>query len=157
MVNWVVDHRSDYGALRVLNGARSPQDLVFTNEFYDDRGMAGRSLVTAALLFETPEGAMDALQVFADSRDEFWEEWQALDAVSGVNGIAQTGRQGTDNVADVYPTTGFVMQVANVCLLIGSQGGAQSGEPIPEDLMRSIAERLLARAQDRLAQIQAGG
>ena len=33
VVNWVVDHRSDYGALRVLNGARSPQDLVFTNEF----------------------------------------------------------------------------------------------------------------------------
>lgn len=33
VVNWVVEHRSDYGALRVLNGARSPQDLVFTNEF----------------------------------------------------------------------------------------------------------------------------
>ena len=33
VVNWVVEHRSDYGSLRVLNGARSPQDLVFTNEF----------------------------------------------------------------------------------------------------------------------------
>ena len=33
VVNWVVEHRSDYGRLRVLNGARSPQDLVFTNEF----------------------------------------------------------------------------------------------------------------------------
>ncbi len=33
VVNWVVEHRADYGALRVLNGARSPQDLVFTNEF----------------------------------------------------------------------------------------------------------------------------
>ena len=33
VVNWVVEHRSDYGELRILNGARSPQDLVFTNEF----------------------------------------------------------------------------------------------------------------------------
>ncbi|MDP2663569.1 MAG: FAD/NAD(P)-binding protein, partial [Dehalococcoidia bacterium] len=33
VVNWVVEHRADYSALRVLNGARSPQDLVFTNEF----------------------------------------------------------------------------------------------------------------------------
>lgn len=33
VVNWVVEHRSDYRELRILNGARSPQDLVFTNEF----------------------------------------------------------------------------------------------------------------------------
>jgi NAD(P)H-flavin reductase len=33
VINWVVDKRSDYGALRILNGARSPHDLVFTNEF----------------------------------------------------------------------------------------------------------------------------
>jgi hypothetical protein len=77
-----------------------------------------------------------------------------LNPVSGANGIAQVGRQGTDNVPDIYPTIGFAMQVANVCLLIGSQGGAESGDPLPEDLMRSIAEKLLARAQTRLAEIQ---
>jgi hypothetical protein len=46
------------------------------------------------------------------------------------------------------------MQVANVCLLVGSQGGYESGDPFPEDLMRSIAEKLLARTQERLVEIQ---
>lgn len=33
VVNTVIDHRSDYGSLLIINGARSPQDLVFANEF----------------------------------------------------------------------------------------------------------------------------
>ena len=45
VVNWVVEHRSDYGALRVLNGARSPQDLVFTNEFDTWRSSPNSDLV----------------------------------------------------------------------------------------------------------------
>ncbi|OFW61928.1 MAG: hypothetical protein A2133_06900 [Actinobacteria bacterium RBG_16_64_13] len=129
-------------------------NLFFTNEFSDDFGKSGRSLLTAALLFETVEGAAEAVKIFADSRDELWEEWQPLAAVSGANGIAQIGRQGTDNISDIYPTIGFGMQVANVYLLVGSQGGAQSGDPLPEALMRSLAEELLARAQDRLAEIE---
>ncbi len=44
VVNWVVEHRSDYGRLRVLNGARSPQDLVFTNEFDLWRSSPGSEL-----------------------------------------------------------------------------------------------------------------
>jgi len=132
-------------------------NIFFTNEFHDDFGNSGRSLVTAALLFETPEGAAQALNVFADSRDEFWQEWQPLPSVPGANGIAQTGRCGPDKDTDIHPTIGFGMQVANVYLLIGSQGGHESDQPLPEDLLRSTAEQLLARAQDRLAQIQAGG
>ncbi len=33
VINTIVDHRSDYGSLLIINGARSPQDLVFANEF----------------------------------------------------------------------------------------------------------------------------
>ncbi|MDP2662297.1 MAG: FAD/NAD(P)-binding protein [Dehalococcoidia bacterium] len=44
VVNWVVEHRSDFGRLRVLNGARSPQDLVFTNEFDVWRSSPGTEL-----------------------------------------------------------------------------------------------------------------
>jgi hypothetical protein len=129
-------------------------NLFFTEEFYDSRGLSGRSLVTAALLFETPEGAADALQVFADNRDQTWQDLQLLPTMPGTNGIAMKGRQGTDNTDDLYPTIAFMQQVGNLCLIVGSQGGAESDDPLPEDLMRSTTEKLVARAQARLAEIQ---
>jgi hypothetical protein len=140
--------------LQAVGFADGYVSMFFTDNFYSTFGKAGRSFLTTALLFETPEGAADALQVFADSRDELWEDWQPLAAVPGANGIAQTGRLGTDNVADIYPATSFAIQVSNVCLLIGSEGGAESGEPLPEDLMRSTAEQLLARAEAQLVETQ---
>jgi hypothetical protein len=140
--------------LQAVGFADAYVSMFFTDDFFSTFGKAGRSFLTTALLFESPEGAADALQVLADSRDELWEEWQPLAAVPGANGIAQTGRLGTDNVADIYPATSFAIQVANVCLLIGSEGGAESGEPLPEDLMRSAAEQLLARAEAQLVEIQ---
>ncbi len=33
VINTIVDHRADYGNLLIINGARSPQDLVFADEF----------------------------------------------------------------------------------------------------------------------------
>ena len=33
VINTIIDHRDDYGELIIINGARSPQDLVFTDEF----------------------------------------------------------------------------------------------------------------------------
>ena len=33
VINTIVDHRDDYGELLIINGARSPQDLVFKDEF----------------------------------------------------------------------------------------------------------------------------
>jgi len=33
VINTIVDNRSDYGDLMIINGARSPQDLVFKDEF----------------------------------------------------------------------------------------------------------------------------
>ena len=33
VINYVIDHRADYKKLIIINGARSPQDLVFANEF----------------------------------------------------------------------------------------------------------------------------
>ena len=33
VVNFILDHRSDYRALLIINGARSPRDLVFAPEF----------------------------------------------------------------------------------------------------------------------------
>ena len=33
VINTIVDHRDDYGDLLIINGARSPQDLVFADEF----------------------------------------------------------------------------------------------------------------------------
>jgi hypothetical protein len=129
--------------------------LFFTDDFYSTNAKAGRSLLTAAFLFPTPEAAAQALKVFSDTRDQSWKDMKPLSPVpSAETGIAMTGRLGSDNVTDLYPSIGFSMQVANICLLVGSQGGAQSGQPLPEDLMRSIAEKLLTRAQDRLGQIQ---
>ena len=46
------------------------------------------------------------------------------------------------------------MQVGNLCLLVGSQDGAETGRPLTEAALRSIAEKLAARAQVRLAQLQ---
>ena len=129
--------------------------MFFTDAFLADFGRSGRSLLTTALLFQTRKGARQALKVFADSRDELWEAWRPLSPTVGANGIAQSGRQGTDNIPDIYPTTSFGMQVANIVLLVGSQGGAQSGKPFGADLLRSLAKRLLARAHDRLTQIDA--
>ena len=140
--------------LQAVGFAGCYASVFFTDEFHDDFGNSGRSLVTAALLFETPEGAMAALRVFADSRDELWEEWQGLSSVLGANSIAQTGRCGSDSDTEIHPTIGFGMQVANVYLLIGSQGGHEFDEPLAEDIMRSITEKLLSRAQARLAEIQ---
>ncbi len=140
--------------LEAVGFADGYANLFFTDEFYDSRGLSGRSLVTAALLFETPEGAEDALEVFADSRDQTWQDLQLLAAVSEANAIAMEGRQGTDNTDDLYPTIVFAQQVGNVCLIVGSQGGAESDDPLPEDVMRAMAGKLLARAQSRLAAIQ---
>lgn len=33
VINFILDHRDDYGDLLIINGARTPKDLVFTNEF----------------------------------------------------------------------------------------------------------------------------
>jgi sulfhydrogenase subunit gamma (sulfur reductase) len=33
VINTIIDHRDDYGDLMIINGARSPQDLVFKDEF----------------------------------------------------------------------------------------------------------------------------
>ena len=33
VINYILDHRADYGALVIINGARTPRDLVFANEF----------------------------------------------------------------------------------------------------------------------------
>ena len=33
VINTIIDHRSDYGEFTILNGARTPADLVFANEF----------------------------------------------------------------------------------------------------------------------------
>jgi hypothetical protein len=140
--------------LQAVGFAGGYANLFFTGEFYDSRGLSGRSLVTAALLFETPEGAADAMQVFADNRDQTWQDLQLLDVATGSSGIAMEGRQGTDNTDDLYPTIAFVQQIGNLCLMVGSQGGAESDDPLPEDVMRSTAQKLLARAQARLAEIQ---
>jgi len=44
--------------------------IFFTDAFLADFARSGRSLLSAALLFQTREGAHQALKVFADSRDE---------------------------------------------------------------------------------------
>ncbi len=33
VINFILDHRADYGDLLIINGARTPQDLVFAPEF----------------------------------------------------------------------------------------------------------------------------
>lgn len=33
VINFILDHRADYGNLLIINGARTPKDLVFANEF----------------------------------------------------------------------------------------------------------------------------
>lgn len=33
VINFILDHRDDYGNLLIINGARTPKDLVFSNEF----------------------------------------------------------------------------------------------------------------------------
>ncbi len=33
VINFILDHRDDYGNLLIINGARTPRDLVFANEF----------------------------------------------------------------------------------------------------------------------------
>lgn len=33
VINFILDHRADYGDLIIINGARTPRDLVFANEF----------------------------------------------------------------------------------------------------------------------------
>jgi len=33
VINTILDHRADYSELMIINGARTPQDLVFANEF----------------------------------------------------------------------------------------------------------------------------
>jgi hypothetical protein len=140
--------------LQTLGFAGAWDNIFFTDDFYSKNGKAGTSLLTAALLFDTPQHAAAALQAFADTRGELWADWKPLGAVSGVNSIGQTGHLGSDNVTDVYPSTSFAIQVGDVCLLVGSQGGSESGQPLTEATLRSVAEKLTARAQARLAQVQ---
>jgi hypothetical protein len=137
--------------LQALGFVGAWDSIFFTDEFYSKNGEAGTSLLTAALLFDTPQDAAAALKAFADTRDELWADWRPLGAVSGANSIGQTGHLGSDNVTDVYPSTSFALQIGNVCLLVGSQGGSQSGQPVSEGVLRSVAEKLLAGAKSRLA------
>ena len=125
--------------------------IYFTDDFLSESGRAGRSLLVTVLLFTTPQGAERALKVFTASRAELWETWRPLAPVGGVSGIAQTGRLGTDNLPDEYPSTSFVMQVGNACLIVGSQGGSQSGRPLPERFLRSLSQRVWREAQHLLA------
>ena len=118
--------------------------MFMTPAFPSTFGMDGRDLATAALLFRTTAGAREGLQVFADTRDEVWDEWRPLHMRHG-NG--QVGLLGSDNVSVVYPTVGFTARVANVILLLGSQGGSDEGQPLPENLMRRIAYDLRNRAR----------
>jgi hypothetical protein len=127
--------------------------MYLTDDFQNEFGRAGRSLLVTALLFRTPHGAEKALRVFAASRRDAWKKWRPLAPVGGASGIAQTGRLGSDNVSDLYPSTGFLMQVANVCLMVGSQGGSTSGRPLPERFLRSLATRMWGRAQHLLTVI----
>lgn len=140
--------------LQPLGFAGAWDNIFFTDDFYSKNGKAGTSLLTAALLFDTSQNAAAALQAFADTRDELWTDWKPLEAVSGANSIGQMGHIGSDNVTDVYPSTSFAIQVGNVCLLVGSQGGAESGQPISEAALRSVAEKLAARMQAKLTGTQ---
>lgn len=139
--------------LEALGFAAGWWTSFFTDPFLTEWGRAGRSLVSLALLFPTPETARAARQVFADSFDEFWTEWEPLaplqDPFPGANGLC-----GTDNTDDLYPTIAFSFQVGNIVMLVGSAGGAEQDEPLPEDMVRGIGEDLLARAEARLAEIQ---
>ena len=122
----------------------------FTDPFLSEWGRAGRSLVSLVLIFPTPEAAESAQRVFVDSFDEFWAEWQPLSPIQeGFPGAS--GLCGTDNTDDLYPTVGFSFRVGNTVTVLGSQGGAEQDEPLPEDLMRTLAEDMLARGESRLA------
>jgi lysophospholipase L1-like esterase len=126
----------------------------FTDPFLTEFGKAGRSLVSLVLLFPTPEEAEAAQQVFVDSFDELWAEWEPLPPIQeGFPGAR--GMVGTDNTADLYPAVGFNFRVGNTVALVGSQGGAERDEPLPEEMVRAVAEDLLARAEARLAVAQA--
>lgn len=108
----------------------------------------GRDLATAALLFAGPAGAREALRVFADTRDEVWAEWRPLPTRGG---IATAGFLGSDNVSVVYPTVGFMSRVANVIVMVGSQGGSDEGRPLPTDLASRVSSDLRTRARSLLA------
>lgn len=122
----------------------------FTDPFLSEWGRAGRSLVSLVLLFPSPEVAESAQRVFVDSFDEFWAEWQPLAPIQeGFPGA--TGLCGTDNTGDLYPSVGFTFRVGNTVTVLGSQGGAEQDEPVPEELMRTLAEDMLTRGESRLA------
>ena len=118
--------------------------MFMTSEFVSSFASEGRDLATAALLFETPDGARRALQIFEETRSEVWETSRPL-PMRGGSGVA--GLLGSDNVSVVYPTVGFTARVGNVILLLGSQGGSEHDRPLPVRVVRGIALDLLARAQ----------
>lgn len=110
----------------------------------------GRDLATAVFLFTTPAGARQALEVFADTRDEVWDGWRPLPTQ---NGIGTAGFLGSDNVSVVYPTVGFMHRAGNVIVMVGSQGGSDEGRPLPVTLVRRIADDLLTNARTALGQL----
>lgn len=142
--------------LEALGFAGGYAAVFFNDLFVDSFGKGGRSLVTLALLFPDTAAASAARQVFVDSFDEHWAVWEPLAPVQGdVPGA--TGLCGTDNTSDLYPSTGFPLQVGNVVLVVGSQGGATTGEPLPEEMLRALATDLISTAELRLAEAQMGG
>lgn len=118
--------------------------IFMTSAFASTFAAEGRDLLTAALLFETLEGARRAQRVFIDTRPEVWEEVRTLPR-HGDGWVI--GRLGSDNVSVTYPTVGFLGRVKNIVLVLGSQGGWKQDQPLPVPVVRSIARDLLTRAR----------
>lgn len=121
--------------------------MFMTPAFPGTFAREGRSLATAVLLFEDPQGARRGLRIFRSTRAETWDVWEPLTIPGGFGTI---GRLGSDNVSVVYPTVGFMGRVGNMIVMVGSQGGSYDGRPLPVDVLRGIAYDLLARARARL-------
>lgn len=121
--------------------------IFLTDDFISTFGQTGQSLLTAALLFETPDGASELLRRVGESQSDLWEDVQSLPPVAD-EGFGFAARVGSDNVTVTYPTIGFGMRVGNVYIMIGSQGGSEAGQqPLPVELVRSVAESALTRTQ----------
>ena len=121
--------------------------MFMTPAFPSTFARDGRDLATAALLFESPTAARHGLRIFEDTRAEVWEECRPLPMR---NGLGTSGLLGSDNVAVVYPTVGFMGRAGNVIVLVGSQGGSERDDPLPERMVRGIALDLLARARTEM-------
>ncbi len=61
VINFILDHRAEYGNLLIINGARTPKDLVFANEF-DTWAKAPRT----------------QLELTVDKGDQNWKGREAL-------------------------------------------------------------------------------